>query len=147
MKTISVTLGELQREIKVLPIKPAQVWRKTFEASFNEIVGLIDGATDVKLDTGADLGKLLLKVKDVLLGAVDKVPELVFAYSPELAAQRDWIENNASDEEAVDALLAIVGVAYPFGALVDKFRAIMPSGTPSAPNGSTTGPTVPISTN
>lgn len=123
--TVTIKFGGESFEIEALPIRPAREWRKRFESTFDDAFSMIGGMNDLKLETAADLGGVLLRAKSLLLGAVDRVVDLVFLYSPKLNDRRVQFEEVATDEEAVEALIAIIGLAYPFGALVEKFRGFM----------------------
>ena len=53
-----------------------------------------------------------------LIGSMDLLLDLLFAYSPELAEDRERIEEEAYDEEALAAFTEVLKLAYPFGELL-----------------------------
>lgn len=140
MKTIKVKLGGVEYEIKPLPMRPAREWRKKLEGTFDDVFTLLGGASDLKIETAADLGQIVMRVKGLLLGAVDRVVDLVFTFSPELSARRQEIEEVATDEEAVEALLAIIGLAYPFSLIAEKFQSLTSGPANTATSKNSQGP-------
>jgi len=57
-----------------------------------------------------------------LSNSIEEVIELLFDYCPEMAADREWIEENAYDEEAIAAFLEVLKFCFPIMALWDMVR-------------------------
>lgn len=131
MKTVTVTLGGQPYSIKSLPIKQSAQWRKALGVPFGAITGVLehnslddvfqaeqsgDGQVKYALNLGGIVGAVT-SAGNVLLGSIDTLLELLFAYSPELQADRERIEAEAYDDEALHAFLEVLKLAYPFGEL------------------------------
>ena len=90
----------------------------------------------LEIETGADVVGLVVVVKDVLLGGVDMIMDMLFAYSPVLASDRERIENEAYDDEAITAFAEVLKLAYPLELLLTAWNG--PSATPTLQNSPST---------
>lgn len=117
-KSVIVTLADQDYEIKALPIKRAKLWRASLEVPFAELSTTLESAGSIELSNGADIAKLVRTFSGTLLGSVDKMLDLLFEFSPELAEDRERIEEEAYDEEALNAFAEVLKLAYPFGRLL-----------------------------
>ena len=146
MKTIEVELGGSVYTLRPLPIKKAREWRKQLREPFNRIIGTLDqltGADKVEITDFESLKRLVAPLAEMVLDSVDVLLELLFAYAPELKADRKRIEDNATDEEALAALVEVVKLAYPFSSILSTFQngrvlTAMKKSSP-APSGELTG--------
>ena len=102
---ITVTLGGRQYSIEKLPIRQSQRWRQSLAEPFGEISQTLEAASLVEVDQLSDIAGLVRRASGVLLGSVDKMLDLLFAYSSALAADREYIEENAYDDEALAAFV------------------------------------------
>lgn len=107
-----VTLGGVTYRIEQLPMRANRLWRDELGVPVMQLVDFMRGLGDLELKTD-DLLKIGNVVKDLLLGSMDKLLEALFAYSPTLAADRERIEDEAYDDEAIAALGVCVSLAYP----------------------------------
>lgn len=115
---LTVTLGGQEYTITPLPLRPSKEWRAKFGAPFQTLVGVIQQAPTVNLTSVTDVMGLVESVSGLFLQAPDLFADMLFAYSPALQADRERIEATATDEEAMRALLGVLGLAYPFGQLL-----------------------------
>lgn len=116
--TVTVTLGGEAYEIMPLNMKASRVWRKTLGEPVGQIVDAMQSADAVALDDLGSIGQLLDVAKRLAMGSIDLCVEALFAYSPALQADRETIEENATDAEAMAAFVEVLKLAYPFGALL-----------------------------
>jgi len=129
MKSAMVVLGGQGYEVKALPMKQSRDWRKRLEVPFGTLAGALEGAGSIELTNGLDIGRLVRTLSGTLIGSIDLLMELLFAYSPELAADRERIEEEAYDEEALIALTEVLKLAYPFGVVLGMVNGRMVSKT------------------
>lgn len=125
-----VVLGNQAYAVQALPMKAAREWRRQFGEPLNVILSVLQNAENIELTSLPDVAALLNQVGNMLLGSVDVLVEALFAYSPALAADRERIEEEADDVEAMAALWEVLQLAYPFGSLVSLLGSL---------GGSTTG--------
>ena len=85
---------------------------------FGQFAATLEHAGEIDLTNGGALSNLIQVVSDTLLGSIDLLQDLLFAYSPALRADRERIEATAYDEEAMTALIEVLKLAYPFGAVL-----------------------------
>ena len=141
-RSVTIELGGRQYEVKALPIKAARVWREKFNGPFGNVLEILN-VSQIELNSPADLGRLLVPLKDILLGSLDLAADLLFSYSPALAVDRERIEAEAFDEEMVAALVEVVKLAFPFGEFVKLARGLQSRATltissgPSGASGAT----------
>lgn len=119
---ITVTLGERQYVIDKLPIRQSKLWRQSLAEPFGEISQTLESASIVEVDQFGDIASLVRRASGVLLGSVDKMLDLLFAYSATLAADREYIEENAYDDEALAAFVEVLKLAYPLEQLMSAIR-------------------------
>lgn len=130
MQTVTVTLGGREFQLRPLNIKKARAWREALRAPFNTVLHTLDvltGAEKVEINNYAALKDLLQPAVELVLNSTDTLLDLLFDYSPDLRAEQAWIEENATDEDAITALAEVVKLAYPFGSLLKVFRPGLPS--------------------
>jgi len=118
----TVELAGREYTIYALPMGASRRWRETFGQPVQTILGVLQNADTINLQNVKDLTALLHEVGDLVLGSTDILVNALFAYSPELQQDREWIEENADDTEAIAALWEVVKLAYPFGALVNMLQ-------------------------
>lgn len=122
MKEVTVDLGGRKFSIAALNIQRSRQWRETFARPFEELVGVMAAAGGIELTNAASLGKLVGVLKDTLLHSTDLLLDALFAYAPVLQAEREWIEEHATDEEALTALMEVLRLAYPLGVFASLVR-------------------------
>ena len=118
MKTATVVLGGQEYTILPLPMKAARQWRKQLEQPFGALVAALQGANSVDLADLAGIAGVVQIFAGTLVGSIDILMELLFAYAPPLAEDRERIEAEAYDEEALAALVEVLKLAYPFGTVL-----------------------------
>ena len=134
-KTVHVTLAGRQYPIIEKPIGVASVWRdrlrkskamqifESLDVAMMQLVAVGDSITDedgnltswanVNVSEVIGVAKILPVVVNGLASSIDEIEEMIFAYSPELAADREWIEQNAYDDEAVSVFVEVLKICYP----------------------------------
>jgi len=117
-KTITVTLGGQSYSIEALPIAQSKAWRAQLAGPFGQLAATLAHAGEIDLTSGGDLADLIRVVSDTLIGSIDLLQELLFAYAPTLRADRGRIEAESYDDEAMNALIEVLKLAYPFGAVL-----------------------------
>ena len=130
MKTIQITLGGQQYTVQELPLRKNAAWRQKLTTLISGVTDLV-GATQIALNNTSDLIVVVNQVRDVLLAAPDQVAGLFFEYAPELAADRERIENEVYESELLSAFVEVLKLAYPFGQLLNLASGLTP--TASAP--------------
>lgn len=103
-QTIAVTLGEREFEVERLRIRADATWREKAKPVVDPIAELVMAS---KLDQPTPQQMVRLAFTSNLFVDPLAVLECVLDYSPALAAEREWIEENAYVEEALAALLAL----------------------------------------
>ena len=117
-KETTVELGGQSYTLRALPIGRARVWRAQLEGPFSELSRVLESAGEIELTSGGDIAQLVRTFSGTLIGSMDLLLDLLFAYSPELAEDRERIEEEAYDEEALAAFTEVLKLAYPFGELL-----------------------------
>jgi hypothetical protein len=116
-QSIDVTLGDKTYTVQALPIRQSAAWRRRLAEPFGNLAHILNDAGQIELTNGNGLANVIQVIEKSLIGSVDILLELLFAYSPALAADRERIESQAYDDEAMRAFVEIVRLAYPFGKL------------------------------
>lgn len=127
-----VTLAGQDYLVEQRNMQSNKVWRDNLTGPVDKIVALIQNYDTLEISSVGDIAGLILIVKDVLFDSMDLLLDSLFNYSPVLAADRDRIEAEAYDDEAIEALGIVVGLAYPLDRLLSVW--IGPAATPTSTN-------------
>jgi len=122
---------------------PATAWRNHLNASQTmrifqsldeavvQLVGVLDQMTDnegkmkkmsevdVNVSDIIGIGSTLPVVVNGLSHSIDEIKDMLFDFSPELQADREWIDQNAYDSEIVVAFVEVLKLCFPFLAVLD----------------------------
>jgi hypothetical protein len=123
MQTKNVNIGGVDYVIKQLTIRKSQGWRESVEKPLDTMLQSLSGAGEIpivkdsensplnkKLDLSG-IADLMQRLKSGILGSMDFILDMVCAYSPEIAADRERIVEVGYDDEIM--------AAYPFGPLLN----------------------------
>lgn len=117
MRNTLVTLGGVQYTVNELPSRRAAAWRESMRAKLGDVANLISAAPETDISSSAALANLVRSLGGTIIGSTDTIIELLFAYAPALAADRERIEAECYDSELLSAFVEVVKLAYPFGQL------------------------------
>lgn len=120
LATATVRLAGRTYEVKPLRRKANKAWRLKFQEPFELLFGLLQNFQGIELTVENVVG-IINTVRSNLLNSPDLLADMLFDYSPELATDRAWIEENCYDEEILRALLEVLKLVYPFGAIKSVF--------------------------
>jgi hypothetical protein len=137
-----IKLGEREFTLKPLAITPNRKWREQYETT---VKPHFDRLSELGESMGAtlDVTRAMPLVRKTLIEAEPDVLESLLSYSPELAGQREWIENNASSDEVFQAWREALRLSSPlgFGGLFDILNGPRMSGTsPKSPSANGASP-------
>jgi len=133
-RTVTITLGATAYTIHELPRKRNRRW---LQALVEPLDGMRDVIADIwQRDTdevdGREAWDQIAGAGKRLLGLIstDRMLALMCEYSPELAENREAIEDDDElyDSEIVDAFVQVVTLATPFGNVVTQMRSLIASG-------------------
>lgn len=128
-RTIDIVWGGEQRLLPVLPMDPADKWRKLFQSKFPETAAAeVDGAKAITM-------------------ASDKLVVLMLAYDQsKVLGTREWIKANVTDDELVDAFVEVFRRSFRLGRLPRELtQAALRPPPAKSPNGrSPTGALLPM---
>lgn len=113
----AVSLAGQEYAIQALPMGKARAWRQKFAEPIQQLMGLLENADAIQLDSTADLMAVAQQILPLALNSMDLIVEALFAYAPTLRDDRERIEAEADDAEALAALWEVLKLAYPFGSL------------------------------
>lgn len=143
LDSVEVALGSKTYRLHALGLSASEQWRNRFEVEIRavlEIVQAQSGAIDLSNLAGADLSALLpalMQVFSRVNGAMTAAAELVISYSRETEAERETILAEATNRQAIAALLEVVKLEYPFQGILGQKKM--------TPNGRLAGTTWPNS--
>ena len=120
MRTVEITLNGEKHTVQELRSRANREWRAKLEAHFSELADALENAPDTDLTDGSALAGLVRSVSGKLLRSVDILTELLVAYAPDLKP----IIDDAYDSEILEAFTQVLGLAYPFGPMVNRLKAI-----------------------
>jgi len=113
------TLGGQKYDIRPLPIAQARAWRQSVKDPLQVIISTVAGLPDISLQD-LELSSIVGLVQHVFTTVAD-APDILlawlYAYAPNIAADKERIENEAFDAEVADAFAQVVKQVYPLGRL------------------------------
>lgn len=139
MNEVTVELAGKKYKVTQLTIRKNREWRERFDKPIGVILDaatLVGDLAGKKYDQkgalmsdlfvaitarAADIGTLLMDSMEIVLDAL-------YAYAPAIQADKEFVEENAFDDEAVRAFGEVLKLAYPFGQLISLVSQIGPSG-------------------
>lgn len=128
MRTITVSLAGREYSIRQLPIKADRAWREKHRGPLDQFLVAVDATVELAKTEFPDgdglvkaVGQLLsahaANVSRTLLNSTDLLAEALFAYSPELQADREHIETEGFPDEILGAFLEVLKFSHPLGSL------------------------------
>jgi hypothetical protein len=102
-----VRLGEMDYEIRPLPMRKSAEWRAKFTEEVHALGEHMKG-------DAASMDKFVGGLKFAFLKFPAKISEMVFSYAPDLP--REVIENEASDEQMASAFSVVLQISFPYAA-------------------------------
>lgn len=121
IETATIRLGERDFTIQTAGFLRSRPWKKRLLEEIKPLFEQIGAAKDMQFNSPADLLELLPLGESLLIEGVDKVFELLIAYSPELEAARPYIEAHSTDKQILAAFQEVVKLADPFG-MIHQFN-------------------------
>jgi len=120
MRQVTVLLNGTEYTIQEMRSRDNRQWRAELEKHFDELARALDGADAVDVTDGQALGNLVRGLSGKLLRSVDIICNLLVAYDGKLKS----VVDDAYDSEILNAFTAVLGLAYPFGGLLDQLKRI-----------------------
>lgn len=115
IKTVTVRLGERDYEIREASFVVSKPWKKRLIDEIKPLFEKLSGAPDITFDKPSDLFQLLPLAESIFIEGIETIFDLLVGYSPTLAADKEYIADNASDRQIVAAFREVVYLADPFG--------------------------------
>lgn len=112
---VTVRFAEREFTIKPLTLRHSRAWRQAFKAQADPLLGIVAQAGEIELSQSAEMVPLLGQFGPLLIESVDILADLFFQYARLGEVDRDWIEDNGTDDELVAAFMEVLKLAYPFG--------------------------------
>jgi len=119
-----VKLGEREYTIQQAGFLRSKPWKKRLLDEIKPLFEQVGGLGDLRFETPADLLQLIPIAEDLFIDGIDIIFDLVVAYSPELEAEREYIEAHATDKQIFSAFQEVVKLADFFGVVNQLNRKI-----------------------
>ena len=133
-KSVTVTLAGREYVVAELPFRANVEWRKRLTGMAEDLTTLLE-APGLEF-TPATIGAILRQVADLLLRAPDMLVEMLYAYSPEIAADAERIGSEAYESELLGAFIEVLKLGYPFGSQLQSLAGLLigSAGAPMSPS-------------
>jgi hypothetical protein len=113
--TVTVVLGDREYIIREAPRLRSAPWRKRLMVELKPMFDHVAGAQEMTFESPADLLRLWPVMETLMVSGLDSVFEMLMAYDPELEADREYIEQTATDKQILAAFGEVARLADPFG--------------------------------
>lgn len=117
-KPVTVILDGNEYTITEKRSRENAAWRRRLEGPFAELADLLEGGPSTEITDMASLAALVRSASGLLIGSIDTIRELLADYATELPL------DDAYDSEIMDAFVEVLGLAFPFGQVVNKIRGL-----------------------
>ena len=119
IRAIEIVLGDKVYDVREMSRKRARKFWPIISEQVKPVFDVVAGATDQiqNLSSDTDLEKLFElwpQAEGLLLAVPDAALDAICAYSAELEAAREVIEDEASDRQIIAALLKMLEMSAPF---------------------------------
>ena len=116
----TAVLGGVKYDIRPLAIVHARKWRGDVKAPLQLIISTVANLPELDLQNLeiSALTGLIQHVFATVADAPDLILTWLYAYAPNIAADRERVEAEAYDAEVADAFALVVKQVYPLGRLV-----------------------------
>lgn len=132
-RVIVMELGDRTYEVPVAPLTQAKAWRAKLREPLDRIMKTVEQASTVEIRTVGDLLRMGEQIIPALLDAPDLLLDLLRAYAPVLRAEQAYLDENAVDEQVVDAFVSVLKVAFPLGRLAGLIGPATPATSTNSP--------------
>ncbi len=117
MQTETITLGEKEYTLHALPLRPRRVFVEFLMNRLGDVFDLVSVFDTLRNTSVSELGEasgLLQKSAALILNSPDIAADLLYAYSTDIAADKEYIEDTAIDTQVVDGFIAVGGLLFGF---------------------------------
>lgn len=114
IQTATVLLGEKEYIVREASHVRAAPWTRRLMSEVRPLFEQVKEAQGIEFSTPADLLQLWPLVEHLFTGALDKLYEMLIAYSPELEADQQYIADHATNRQILAAFQEVVRLADPF---------------------------------
>ncbi len=115
IETATVRLGDKEYTISEQPRVRAKPWRVRLLEEVKPLFAQLENAGNLSFDQPGDLVKVLPLLEAVMLDGLDSIAALTVTFAPELEADREYIEQNATEKQIMACFMEAVKLSDPFG--------------------------------
>lgn len=124
IESVTVKLGAKEYTIQQAGFLRSKPWKQRLFEEIKPLFERLSGASDIKFDSASDLFQLLPLAEDLFVSGIETIYDLLVAYSPDLEADREYIEAHATDKQILAAFQEVVKLSDPFGVVSQLNRRI-----------------------
>lgn len=129
MRTVTITLGGKPYTIGQLPVRKEAAWRAQAQAVLGPFLEAA-GSVQMDLNSPADIPIMLAKVSALM--DTNAALDAVLAYSPDLQAAQQEIEDSAYGDEVLTALVTLFfGQLRQLSTLSTALDGVLPTPSPT----------------
>lgn len=114
IRTTTIELGEREFEVKEMGWKRAAAWRQTLLDGVKPLFDEAASVSDMTFDTPDDLLQLWPFIESIAVNGIDVLMDHLLAYSADLEADREYIEEYATVAQVANAFVEVAKFAIPF---------------------------------
>lgn len=124
-----VTIGGREYTINPQPVRASREWRKRVKTELLSVMDQLQSVGTLQFDklefnSMGDVINLARTIAETVAGVPDTMIDLVFAYCPELNAERETIEGIATDSEFIAAFVEVLKIAFPFSSILTAIEIV-----------------------
>jgi len=134
IESATLYLGEREFVVQTAGFMRSKPWKKRLFEEIKPLFEKVSAAPDIVFNTAADLLKLVPLAEELFTDGLDLVFDMLITYSPVLEAEREYIENYATDKQILAAFQGVVILADPFGVVATMTRRIGRTATTTSSN-------------
>jgi len=119
-----VMLGGVEYELKPIPLRPARELREKIAGQVEGFARSISTLEGVEINKMEEVGELISSLGMTAANSMDMIADWLFEFSAELRADKNRIEETATDEEVLKAFWEALKMLYPFGSMMGSLSGL-----------------------
>ena len=119
-----VELGGREYWITPKSLRRSSQMRKMIGEKIQPLMNIARQSTGIEIKDIEAVSALLTELQTVIFTSLDVIFDVVCEYEPAIREDREYLLDNAYDEEIIEAAMVMMRQLFPFGGLVQSLETL-----------------------
>jgi len=124
-----VMLGGREYSLAKKKLRQASAMRKRLNERVEPLMQLAQKAPTIEIKNIEQVGGILDGLRDMMVNSIDILFDLLCEYDQKIEEDREWLLDNAIDEEVIEAALVMIKQLFPFGGILKTLNGLVENST------------------